>query len=226
MSAESEKAALKAYCASQGMSLFGVADIVELRKDFHPSIQTLAQSFPRAISIGCRLPDAVIDEIVDRPTLIYAAAYKASNWVLDQTALRLTNLVQEKGYSAVPVAASQYADRKAQLGHLSHRVVGHAAGLGWIGRSSLLVNPRYGARVRYATVLTDMPLDPDGPAEGSCGECRDCIDMCPAEAISMDGYDKWKCFDLLNKFSGIAGVGKHICGVCVKACPVNRGGGG
>ena len=50
----------------------------------------------------------------------------------------------------------------------SHKMAAHLAGLGWIGKSCLLVTPQYGPRVRWTTVLTDYPFSmagtPDGPA--------------------------------------------------------------
>jgi epoxyqueuosine reductase QueG len=83
----------------------------------------------------------------------------------------------------------------------------------------VLVNAVHGARVRYATVLTDVPLLPDAPCDGSCGECRNCIDTCPAQAISEEGYDKQQCLNKLKSFASARGIGQYICGVCVKACP-------
>ena len=210
---------LKEFAVSEGMSLYGVASLEEIRASFHPTIVGIASQFDRAISIGYRLPDAVIGDIEDRPTLLYARAYKTANWLLDQTAARLAARIQHAGGNAVPIPASQIVDWEAQLGHLSHKLVGREAGHGWMGKSGLLVNTVHGARVRYATVLTGVPLPPDAPSDGGCGECRNCIEMCPAGAISEEGYEKQKCLDKLKNFASMRGIGQYICGVCVKACP-------
>jgi epoxyqueuosine reductase QueG len=210
---------LKAVAVSEGMTLFGVASLEDIRASFHETIAGIASQFDRAISVGYRLPDAVVEDIEDRPTLLYARAYKTANWLLDQTAARLAAHIHRAGGNAVPVPASQIVDWETQLGHLSHKSIGREAGHGWIGKSGLLVNTVHGARVRYATVLTDAPLPPEAPGKGGCGECRNCIEMCPAGAISEEGYDKQKCLDKLKEFVSVRGIGQYICGVCVKACP-------
>jgi epoxyqueuosine reductase QueG len=210
---------LRDRALSEGMTLFGVGALEKVRSSFHPALEGLGGQFDRAISIGYRLPDAVIEEIQDRPTLLYSSAYKTANWLLDQTAARLAALIHRAGGTAVPIPASQIVDWDEQLGHLSHKLMGREAGHGWIGKSGLLVNPVHGARVRYATVLTDVPLPLDAPVEDGCGECRICIERCPAGAINEDGYDKTSCLEKIKSFRSIRGISHYICGVCVKACP-------
>lgn len=214
---------LRDRALSEGMTLFGVGSLEKVRSSFHNTLERTGSRFDRAISIGYRLPDAVIQGIEDRPTLLYSSAYKTANWLLDQTAARLAALIHRAGGTAVPIPASQIVDWDEQLGHMSHKLMGREAGHGWIGKSGLLVNPVHGARVRYATVLTDLPLPLDAPIEGGCGECRICIEMCPAGAISEDGYDKESCLEKIKSFRSIRGIGHYICGVCVKACPVEAG---
>ena len=213
-------AELKQRALTEGMSLFGVASLERVRVSYHPTIERLANRFDKAISIGYRLPDAVIEDIEDCPTLLYTSAYKTANWLLDQTSARLATLVHAAGGTAVPIPASQIVDWEAQTGHLSHKLVARDAGHGWIGRSGLLVNPIHGARARYATILVDAPLPVDTPCEGSCGDCHRCEETCPAAAIGDDGYNKEKCLAKLRQFGGTRGIGQFICGVCVKACPV------
>ncbi|MCK9565162.1 MAG: hypothetical protein M0Q43_03825 [Methanothrix sp.] len=62
----------------------------------------------------------------------------------------------------------------------SHKLAAHMAGLGWIGKSCLLITPEAGPRVRWASVLTDAPMKATGYAMAErCGECRKCVDVCP-----------------------------------------------
>jgi len=214
---------LRERALSEGMTLFGVGSLEKVRSSFHPTLEEIGARFDRAISIGYRLPEAVIEEIQDRPTLLYSSAYKTANWLLDQTAARLAALIHRAGGTAVPIPASQIVDWDEQLGHLSHKLMGREAGHGWIGKSGLLVNPVHGARVRYATVLTDVPFPLDAPVEGGCGECRICIETCPAGAISEDGYDRDSCLEKIKGFRSVRGISHYICGVCVKACPIEAG---
>ncbi|MBI4721743.1 MAG: epoxyqueuosine reductase [Candidatus Stahlbacteria bacterium] len=172
-----------------------------------------------AISLGIRLSDTVLSTIEEGPSLIYKHHYKTVNWILDQTAEQIANLLQSAGYSSLAIPASQVVDWKHQGGHFSHRVVARECGLGWIGKSGLLVHHQYGARVRYATVLTDFPLSEDRSQEtGECGSCQKCIDACPAGAISEAGYEREKCVAKLKQFAGMRGIGVSICGICVKVC--------
>lgn len=213
---------IKELADSLGASLFGIALLDTVRRHFHPSIIEAAGSMKYGISMGLRLSDAIIEDIKDEPTLIYKYHYSAVNRMLDQIALKVTNAIQKNGFNAMPIPASQIVDWEAQLGHLPHRAIACQAGLGWIGRSGLLISPQFGARVRYVTVLTDFPLEPDGPVEGDCGDCYKCLEDCPAGAITKEGYDGKKCLAELMEFAKKAGIGQYICGVCLKACPGQR----
>jgi epoxyqueuosine reductase QueG len=171
-----------------------------------------------AISLGYRLSDSVLSTVGESPSLIYKHHYKTVNWILDQAAEKLAGLIQGKGYRSLAIPASQITDWDRQLGQFDHRTAAQACGLGWIGRSGLLVNPKFGARVRLTTVLTDMPLVTDEPVEGDCGECEKCISACPAGAITREGFDRGKCIEQLKGFAAIQGIGVLICGICVRAC--------
>ena len=94
------------------------------------------------------------------------------------------------------------------------------AGVGFIGRSSLLIHPQYGAQVRYASILTTLEVEAGRPLEMGCGDCQVCQAVCPAGAIhdSPASYDLNACHAALQAFSRLPFVGHQICGICVKAC--------
>jgi epoxyqueuosine reductase len=215
---------LKEFALDQGISLFGVADIRGIRDEFNLN-EDLKSRFDRAISLGKRLLDGVLLDIKDSPTPLYFHHYRQINFFLDRAAFLISVHIQQQGFQAVPIPASQTLDWKRQRGHLSHKKIGSLAGLGWVGRNNLLVNPEFGARFRLVTVLTDMPLEPDRPKEFGCGECRECIEPCPAHAIKekREDFDHWTCFEKLKEFRNKGLVGHYICGVCVKACSGFRG---
>lgn len=219
MSVKKNTEIIKSLAAEMGFSLCGVADIRDVRKDFHLD-QELVSRFDRAISLGMQLLDSVIDDIKDRPTRLYFHHYRQLNFFLDRGAFILSSRIQDREFQALPIPASQIIDWENQRSHVSHKKVGQLAGLGWIGRNNLLVNPKLGSRHRLVTILTDMPLDPDEVLERDCGECVECLETCPAEAIKEDkkDFDHWACFDKLKDFRRQGIVGQYICGVCVKAC--------
>lgn len=209
---------LRQLALEEGASLFGVGRVEPLRSTLHPSIVDVARELEYSISLGLRLSDGVLETIEDRPTLIYKHHYRTVNSWLDRVSSRIASLIQCRGFRALPIPASQIVDWDHQLGHLPHVLAAEQAGLGWIGRSNLLINPGHGAKVRYSTILTDIPLKVDGPVGGECGECEECVKACPAEAITRGGYDRERCLSKLVEFSRIKGIGVRICGLCVKVC--------
>jgi epoxyqueuosine reductase QueG len=216
---EEHKEDLRGYAQNLELELFGVADVTPIRGEFLLR-EELKSGFYRGVAIGKRVLDAVLDDIDDEPTPLYLHHYRQLNFFLDRAALRLAAFIRDRGFRALPVAASQIVDWQNQRAHLSHKKVGRLAGLGWTGRNNLLVHPEYGSQFRLATVLTDMPLKPDAPLDKDCGACHKCLAVCPAAAIRPDpgDYDHLACFEKLKEFRRSGVVGQFICGVCVKAC--------
>lgn len=210
---------LKKYCLNLGADLFGVADIRKIKKDFLLSSK-LVSGLDKAVSIGVRLSSAILEEIESAPTRLYFYHYRTVNAFLDQIALKVCNYIQQKGYSGLPVPASQILDWQNQKAHLSHKKIGLLAGLGWIGRNNLLVNAKLGSQFRLASILTNMPLKADKPLKKECNNCRLCIRICPAGAIKNNPleFEHIKCFEKLKEFQKQRLVDQYICGVCVNAC--------
>ncbi len=210
---------LREFAFSQGVNLFGIADIVSIRDEFNLDLN-IKKKYPRAISLGKVLLNAILEEIEDRPTKLYFHHYRQINFFLDRLALLISCLIQDYGFSALPIPASQVIDWEKQRAHLSHKKVAYFAGLGWIGRNNLLVNPQFGSRFRLVTILTDMPLKCDIPLDEDCKDCLNCISSCPAGAIknSRKDFDHFACFEKLKEFKRLGICNQYICGVCVKSC--------
>jgi len=213
---------IKKFCLKQGVDLFGVADIKEVKKDFALSDRSL-KDIDKAICIGVRLSAGILGEINDSPNKLYFHHYRTANILLDQLAFRLSNYIEAKGYTALAIPASQILDWQNQKAHLSHKKLGVLAGLGWIGRNNILVNPKFGSRLRLVSVLTNLPLKIDKPVAYGCGACRLCVTVCPAQAINdnPDEFDHIKCFEKLKEFQRQKLVDQYICGVCVNVCKGN-----
>ncbi|MBM4142593.1 MAG: epoxyqueuosine reductase [Lentisphaerae bacterium] len=211
---------LERTAAGMGAVAFGVADLSgpALRGTGAPS--PFAERFSRGVVLGMRLQRAVLDDLAERPTPLYLHHYRQTNYQLDRAAWTVADALQRAGSAALAVPASQLVQRDPQRGHLSHRRLGWAAGIGFIGRSTLLVHPRYGAQMRYVSVLTDAPLPAGIPVAGDCGSCRACLEACPARAIGerAEDFNREACCARLNEFSRLPFIGQHICGLCVKAC--------
>lgn len=224
---------IKANVIKLGANLVGVADTEHL-KELTLDPPNLLDSFDRAISIALRLPSAVFEQIIDRPTPLYASVYKSANRILDEIAFHTVNLLQRDGFNGLPIPASQTVDRENWYGAITHKAVGRMAGLGWQGKSLLLVNPDYGPRIRLATILTDAPLTTNEPIENRCGDCTLCRDACPVGAIKGVSTESHyqsrdealyfsRCAEkLVGEFSQLPNVGSAVCGICIKVCPFGR----
>jgi len=212
---------LKGISFDLGASLFGVARVESLREKFLSLPPQGIDNLPYAISLGVHLSDKILEGVEDGPTPLYFFHYQRVNILLDEMALRITFDIQKQGFDALPIPASQVIDWKRQRGHLSHKHVAKEAGLGWIGRNNLLVNPKFGARIRLVSILTDIPLKLDEPIQRDCGRCRDCIPVCPAGAIVEDPpeFDHMGCYEKVKDLCKERSIRHHICGICIKACP-------
>lgn len=190
---------------------------------------------PGGISLVYKLSDAVIEEILHwgepGPTFSYFQHYRAVNAFLDSKTLWVTAMLERMGYRALPIPASQSVkDMGAYSGAFQHKTAAVLAGLGWIGKSALFISPKYGPRVRLATVLTDMPLPVklNLPAMPGCGSCKNCVRACPAGAILGNNYtpgcerhdllDARACSEHMKKAYQQIGRGA-VCGICVAVCP-------
>ncbi len=220
MKNESGSEELRRLLTEMGAEVVGIADMAAYDREILDLGDDVPRRFPFAVSFGLLVPRGVLETLTDGPTTFYLHHYRQVNYRLDMIAYLLAKEIEGAGHRALPFAASQLVDWKNQKGHISHKHVGQAAGVGWIGRNNLLVHPRFGARMRYNTVLTDMPLVPDAPSAFGCGECVACLSACPASAIRHEqgDFDHKGCYEMLTVFKNKRNIGHHICGLCIKAC--------
>jgi epoxyqueuosine reductase QueG len=219
-----------------GIDLVGIADLSPARAQLVGQGGRIFETYPRAVSLGCRLANAVVDVIEDHGNRALVMnyihhIYSVVNQRLDQAALSVAGFLMERGYLAFPVPASQVLSYETYTGLAPHKTAAHLSGLGWIGKSALLVTRKYGPRIRFATVYTDAPLPAGTPQKNRCGSCSLCVDACPAGAITGETfseekprdhiYDAGACNEYMRE-RRLSLLGKHVfggnCGLCVQIC--------
>ena len=208
-----------------GADLVGFSSLGENRSPEHPE-------YGYAVAIVRKLSRAVIKTINGAPTMEYFQHYRATNARLDSIALDAVSFIENAGYLALPVAASQSTpDKKDEYrGIFPHKTGAVLSGLGFIGKNGLLIT-EYGSAVRLASVLTDMPLSAQKEIKPClCGDCQICKNACPAGAITGELYvngaerstifDAKKCSEHMKTYKNI-GRGA-VCGICISVCPYNK----
>ncbi len=116
-------------------------------------------------------------------------------------------------------------------GPLLEKEVGYLAGIGWIGKNTLLINQELGSYFFIGVVLINIPLEPDFPGEDRCGSCNRCIVACPTGAILENRFlDARKCISYLTiEKRGV--IERELaqkmdrwlfgCDICQEVCPWN-----
>jgi epoxyqueuosine reductase len=220
MESKRNNSEIETYLIDQGVDAYGIAKMARYGKELVQLDESVTEKFPFAISFGLVLSRSVMETVKAGPNALYLHHYRQLNYRLDMSAYLLVREIEKKGFKALPFAASQLVDWKNQKGHISHKRVAEMSGIGWIGRNNLLIHPVFGARMRFNTVITDMPLEESEPLRQDCGTCKACINVCPGGAIKDDPseFDHMGCYNMVTQLKNKRNLGHHICGICIEAC--------
>ena len=117
-------------------------------------------------------------------------------------------------------------------GPLLEKPIAAAAGVGWQGKSTILIEPKLGTWSFLANIVTDLDLPVDSPLKDRCGSCTRCIDVCPTGAITAPyQLDATKCISYLTiehdgaiplELREAIGDRLYGCDECLDVCPWNK----
>jgi len=216
--------AVRRLALSNGIDLFGVADLNNIR-GIRTYPRNLMDGFRYGISIGVSLDKYDAYDMEVEGDIAYRFLRGACSLIAHH--------IENKGYKVKIPDLDDPVRWKGPLyfkSPLSMKAVANAAGLGWIGKSALFVSYDYGPRVNIAAVITDMPLVAGKPSKNQCGSCTACAKACPIGVLAATDFEvyperldkvlqKEKCDDLLERPEN---KGKGICWECALACPKGK----
>lgn len=215
---------IKEIFAKYGAELCGIASIdlfANAPNGFNPmdiykdckSVIVFAKTIPKGTALV-------------NPRIIYNHFNGISPIELDRIAYNAANEI-EMVFNAivVPIPADspyEYWDTENMVGRglISMKHAAVLAGIGTLGKSTMLLNSKYGTMLSVGAVLTNLDLLSDKPAEDICiKSCRICIDNCPADAISVQGVNQKLCRQHTYATNG-RGFGVVNCNNCRVKCPM------
>ena len=215
---------LRELLTAEGADLVGYADVSDL----------VPGGLKTGVAMAMAMPRDMLRSIEDGATREYAQWYKDTNAALDRATKAAGEFLRSQGYAVEEHTTDKVVRRPDQSTEMPHKSIAMRAGLGWIGKSCLLVTPQYGGAVRISVLLTDAPLPPAEPVlEPKCGSCTKCRDVCPYGALNgvqwrpgidrAEMFDYKKCADNCAKRNAeVIGEGLFICGQCFVHCPYTR----
>ena len=198
-------------------------------KRAHP--ERLVPGTVRIISVRMdyRPPDLEADAVIlNEPRRAFIARY-----ALGRDYHKLLRKRLQKLADRIETAVGAFGYRVfVDSGPVLEKALGRNAGLGWIGKNTLLLNRHAGSYFFLGELFTDLPLPEDPPVEDLCGSCRACIDVCPTGAITGPRQlDARRCVSYLTiEHEGSipeelrAAIGNRVfgCDDCQAVCPWNR----
>jgi epoxyqueuosine reductase len=167
--------------------------------------------------------------ILDDPNKAYISRYALGRDYHKLMRKRLAQLAQRINDEIAPHSFRALVDSAPVL----ERGLAQKAGLGWIGKNTMLINSKAGSWFFLGEIYTNLPLPVDAPQQTEhCGSCRACIDICPTAAIvAPNQVDARRCISYLTiELSGNipeelrAPIGNRIygCDDCQLVCPWNK----
>jgi epoxyqueuosine reductase QueG len=210
-----------------GADVCGFANIdrfIDAPKGFHPCDSY--RDCKSAIVIGFALPKGLFEV---KPDLMYGHFNNLTTPAVDKITMTAAKIIEDNYDGiAVPIpcdAPYEYWDSQKMEGRglISMRHAAVNAGIGTMGKNTLLINKKYGNRLTIGVILTNLELGSDDLAEPICVEgCNLCIKKCPAQAITGESIIQKLCRN--NAFGKTErGFDTVVCNQCRTVCPMRFG---
>lgn len=217
-----KKEEVKQLFFDRGAELCGIASIdrfSDAPKGFHPT--DVLPACKSVISFAMRFPSGCLSCKTDVP---YTQIRNTITPKMDMIAFECCLELEKRGVLAVPIPTndSRFDNTTGRLRSIvSQKHAAQAAGLGTIGRHSLLITSELGSMVWLGCVLTEAELEPDELKPNICNDCCLCVSACPINAIESPEMHQQACWD--HAFGDHEGTWQIHCHRCRDICPHNFG---
>lgn len=215
---------VKRMARELGADLCGIATPERLDgapKGYHP--RDVLPSCRSVIAFACRFPAGALACASPVP---YTRIRNTITPKLDMMALELCCRLEDEGLLAVPIPTNE-SEWDGQTGRwrsvVSLKHAAQAAGLGSIGRHSLLITPEFGSMVWLGAVLTEAELEPDPLLPSLCDGCGLCVAACPIHALEKQEMAQEACWNYAFGNDPEKRRWQISCHRCRDACPRNLG---
>jgi epoxyqueuosine reductase len=166
-------------------------------------------------SIDVRLSDGTVNKDAWN---VYAKEYHRINRFLNAISEEISDFF---GGTPIPATVEGIAVKDVEEYYgmtVSHRVIAENAGLGWRGKNELIVNEKFSCALRFASVITNLPLIHGKKVETSCKGCEACLEVCSF----LKNKGRLKNYrESCRKYIAQLRLEAEVCGKCIKACYCN-----
>lgn len=219
-------AAVKQAARELGADLCGIAPVERFKqapKGFHP-----CDVLPDCQSVIVLARRFLNSTLFTASTIPYTDVRNELTRQMDKLAIELAYILESRGVLAVPINAigptEWDASTNKSRGIISLKHAGELAGLGKIGKNTLLINKQFGNMIWLSAVVTSLPLEADPLADyDTCSpNCQLCLEACPIQALDGVSMNQRACWEYaFGTHNG--GEWRIKCFTCRKVCPHCKG---